>query len=340
MENLFQENRLTKQQSKEVLTPFPLARELFDFARKNLTERSYSVYTDPEYRKNGQRPVELPEKFLPFVADYPGKYFVVHFEENHRLRQVILSTTPYRYDSDDIVGEIMLTEPQATEGRGNVIEIEVSNRVSEKGMIGINLAEGMELNYPNGRAKMIFEVDSSGNKITKESNFDRMDEGLFLWRNKPQPVRWLRDLYIDNLPNETVRMFYKDSFLIGRNERNDTEERADVRIHIESQYGDIGSILIEIGLGAPSTAKTLFESEDKTIRVVEHSPEGMRAYRNQMEIIKQDPDYAFVFDKPIDQKKVADFVQNRIGMLKEHWFQKQSVFGVNKIDNSDKKFID
>ncbi|MEN9613789.1 MAG: hypothetical protein RLZZ347_96 [Candidatus Parcubacteria bacterium] len=346
----FNPDALARQESgsREMINLFPMARELFAFAQEELSEMSFSIYTDPQYRKDTNKIVELPDKFAPLVAEYPGKYYVVGYEnrldkyyaQGTRKRYVRLSSSPYQYDSDEMLREITLEEYAPSEGKGNALFVTVSNSVNEKSVLNLNTARGQDVDQPHGSARVTYEVDSQGNKKPKESRFSRLDEGLLSWHNEQKPIRWVRNLDIERGIGKSSQITYEDMYLIGRDAHGLTEEQTKVRTHItESDEGEV-SMLIEIGLGALNSAKTLFESEDKAVKVVEHSPEGMRALKNQMEILQQDPNYAFLFEKHVDQEQVMALMRARIKMLEDDWNKKQSVMGASQIADAEDALLE
>ena len=78
----------------------------------------------------------------------------------------------------------------------------------------------------------------------------------------------------------------------------------------------------------------IFESDDKKIRVVRHSAVGMKAFQNQMEIVRQDPNYSFLFEIPVSQNRIMAFIKGRIALLENDWDKSQTVFGSNQITES------
>jgi hypothetical protein len=333
---------LIRQERQEIVNTFPLIRELFTFAQNGLPESNHQIYTDPSCRKDGQKALELPDTFAPLVADYPGKYFVVTYENRlgthnapgTRMRQVGLSTSQYRYESDQMLREIDIQEPAALEDKGNVIFLTVSSLVNEKSFTDINTAMNDEVDRPHGSAKITYKIDSNGNKEIRESHFARLDEALRPWKGEQTPVRWLRYLDIENFLEGVARVTYRDFYLIGKDEKGLTKEQVQVQTQVEKKENSSQTIVIEIGFGSGNSARTIFENLDQSIKVVEHSSEGMPAVTNQMEILKQDPNYSFLFENPVDQKKVLDFVRSRVNMLEHDWDKPHAVFGSNQIGNS------
>lgn len=330
-----------KLQSHEVLDPFPLFRDLFELAQESLDEHSYSVYSDPEWKGAKKNPVELPNKFEPLVADFPGSYYLVrrdnrsgsYFHEGTRFKEVGLSTAVHQYDSDAKLREVSIKEYDASERKGNVLYMTVADRVNESSRQDLNTSRGIDLDSPSGSATVTYEVDATGNKKIVESSFRRLDEAVFKWGDEMKPVRWVRNLETENKKGNAAVMHYRDMYLIGRDENGLTEERASVDTDVSTEGGKIGLVRIAIGIGSDSSARVIFEDKEVGIKVIERLPEGMKAFRNQMDIVKQDPNYAFIFEKPVDMKKVTDFIRSRIDMMEHDWDKPGHVFGVNQIEN-------
>lgn len=332
---------LVAQESREVVNPFPLTKDLFDFARTQLSrDTSFDTYVNPELKDEGVRVVELPEKFKPFVADYPGDYFVVYYinrrdpyyREGTRAEQTGLSTAQHRYDSDRILREIDIKEHDSSDKKGNVIFVTVAERVNEEGFTRINTAGSGEVNQPHGSRELEYQMDSNGTKRTIRSRFNRLDEGIFSWGGVDKPVRWVRNLDIEKPSEDRYEMTYRDAYLVGHDERGLTEEQAEVKIKIKGSGSEMSSIIVEIGIGSSDKDKVLFEDPGEQIKVIVHSAEGMKISKNQAEIIKQDPNYAFLFEKPVDKAKLIELIQSRTSFLQNDWDKPHAVFTQNQIE--------
>jgi hypothetical protein len=316
---------------------FASFRELFEFAQKTLRQDSFEMYVNSDYRDSKHTPCELPDKFNLITEGYPGKYFLVGFENRQgtyykadtRGRIVCLSTAPRKYESEDRLQEIIITEPDPSVGRGNVLLYKVSQFVNEKGRQTLNLPLECGVAESSGKADILIEISPTGERAIIESSCSRLDEAFHSWRGAQTIVRWLRDLYCtrDKSGNQEYR--YRDTYLIGRDERGDTLETANVTTRFNLQSGAVSSVLIEIGIGAISSARTIFESDNGLLKVVEHTPAGMRAYTNQMEIVSLDPNYQFIFNQVIDVSSVVKLMQDRILMLEQHWDKKHNIFSTD-----------
>lgn len=330
----------TRLENGEVLNTFPLVKDLFSLAKKQIGEDGgFESYTNPEHKDGQSKAVELPEKFSPIVADYPGNYFVVCYEDRFgsyyapdtRFRLVRLSTVKHRYDSDKVLREVDVMEHEQSEGKGNVIFVSVADRVNEKSVINLNSAKEGGVDAPHGSAKITYEVNANGEKRMTESDFERLDEAMHDWNGVQKPVRWVRNLDVEKVSAGEFKLIYQDMYLIGRDTQGLTEEEARVKISIEGSGDSAKSILIEIGLGSLSSAETLFEDSRDGVKVVSHSVKGMKVFKNQMKIIEQDPNYAFLFERPIDKAKLMDLVWSKIRMLEADWDKPQAVFGTDRI---------
>jgi hypothetical protein len=68
----------------------------------------------------------------------------------------------------------------------------------------------------------------------------------------------------------------------------------------------------------------LYENKENKIRVIENPEVG--PIKSQMEIIKQDPNYAFIFNKDIEPRQIIETIKSRITLLQEDWDKPQNVF--------------
>lgn len=341
MEHLAENIGLDNRESVEVVNPFPLARELFDLARKELDETSFQRYVDPAQKDVGQRAVKLPDKFAGLMEGFPGKYFLVSFEdrlsdyyaEGTRSVDVRLSSAEHRYESDARLHEVRIREYDRSEGRGNVIFLTISDFVNENSLLGLNSQRGDETSSPHGSAENTYEVDSSGRRTLKESHFVRLDEALCQWKNENQPVRWVRNLDVEN-SGQGGKIIYKDIYLIGRDEKGDSTEQAQVKTEVQMKQNEVESVVVEIGIGSRQSARILFQNVNPDIKIWEHSPVGMRVFADQMEIIKKDPNYAFIFKQPVRLEEVMSFIKGRVSMLRNDWDKNGTVFGSNQVEGS------
>lgn len=327
--------------------PFPLLRELFEYAEsKGFEATSFTDYDDTGIHgrntaSDNPRAIELPERFVPFTADSPGQYFLVGYEnrqdryykEGTRTRMVRLSTVRKKNKSDERIREIDLTEVDPS--FGNKAEITVRESVNNKSLVDLNTAQGDEVDQPHGHAQYTYELDPNGQKKIKESRFNRLDEGIFSLRNENRPVRWVRSLKVkmdeSNIPN-TV---YEDAYYIGRPNEKQRDEAAKIKTQIVGSIDDPQSIRVEVGLEGLGKAETIYEDKQNNITVVVHS--GINAYARHLEITQQDPAYAAVFEKPIDVEELLKNIKFKIGMLQEDWDKPQAVFSKRKSIEAPKK---
>jgi hypothetical protein len=217
---------------QELVNPFPLLKELFDYVEsQGFDETSFSEY-DGETDKKDIKNIILPEKFKSLIPNIVGDFFIVAYEnrrdsyykEGTRSRMVRLSTVRQRSKSDEKIREIELSEPDISEG--NVMHIKIRDSVNNKSFMNINTAGKDEVEMPHGSAELMYEISNSGEKKMKESIYRRLDEGLFEWKGKNQSIRWIRsiDTKIDTNVQESCT--YEDSMIIGRWQLGKPDERS------------------------------------------------------------------------------------------------------------------
>ena len=123
------------------------------------------------------------------------------------------------------------------------------------------------------------------------------------------------------------------------NGKNRFSCEAELKIIFKGKGASPESIEIEIGLGPSSEDQVVFEDQAEHIRVVIHPARGMKAYENHLEIIKQDPNYAFLFETPIDKGKLIELVKSRTNLLQSDWDKPQAVFSSNQTEVPAKEVL-
>lgn len=237
---------------------------------------------------------------------------------------VLLSTTPTRYATNDKILEITMEEPALEVGLGNCVKLKVAQSINEKASEILNAPPPEEAVQPCGSTKSIFIINGTGEKQLKESHFARLDEACLPWKNGKPVVRWSRDLECIHSGPSDVILSYSDRYQIGRDSRGYTIEHANVHTNVQIKSGKIERMYIEIGLRGDPSETILYE--DEQLKIVEHPPLGIPTFATQMQIIQMDPNYTFLFSKPIDSAQVLKFMQGRINMLVLDWDQPQSIF--------------
>ncbi len=87
------------------------------------------------------------------------------------------------------------------------------------------------------------------------------------------------------------------------------------------------AVQVEIGLGGGAKGQLLFEDPAQNIRIVLYLPLGA-SYENQLKILGQDPNYAFLLQKEnITIDKIRDLIVSKINLLRQDWDEPQGVFG-------------
>ncbi len=323
------------QERKEVMLPFPLMKELIDYVQESglSSDNSFSEYVseETEDRAVGQA-IPLPEKFFPLVADHPGTYFLVYYEDRDndyykkgtRFKEVGISTSEYRKTGNKRLREIHIKQPSSSEGLGNVLRVEIEERVNEKGFTTLNTAIGEQVNLPHGMASIEYEVSPDGVKRELAFRSDRLDEGLFEWGGEQKHVRWLRELDVEK-GGDIQMIFYRDTYLVGLKPEGGSGERAEVRFTINGNLNDPQSVLVEIGFGPESKAEVLFEDKDKKIKIVLHDFAGV-SREKVLNILKQNPNYAFMFKDSVDTEELMSSLTSMVSMLQNDWDKPQAVF--------------
>ncbi len=309
---------------------FPTLDDLFEFAHEQgLDEYSFSQYEDADV-EGGKKRIRLPDKFKSLVEGNPEDFFVVAYDDrrsNHnaegtRGQLVKLSTVQKKSLSEERIREIDLEKLDPA--LGNRARFTTTDSINNESFASINTASEGELEQPHGLARHGYEITPAGVKKKQTSEFNRLDEGMFQWREEEKPVRWVRDLTIDVDDSDETEIKYKELFIIGRFNEGSGEERADIRTSITGTLEDPKSILVEIGFGPMSLARVIYEDEDNSIKVVEH--EGVNAYKNQLEILRQDPNYASLVEGNVDPEELLENIRLKANMLREDWDKPTNIF--------------
>lgn len=331
---------LVQREANELRQNFEQIKRLLDFAAQKLDpDNSFDAYVG-RIKQNKQVP-KLPSALKGVVAAYPGEYFVVHYvdrnsphnAEGTRGRTVGLSTAEKRSQSDERVREIIFHEPGADE-RDPHMYMTVREMVNEKSFLSINEAGENEIERPHGQALVTYALSPDGRKEAGESSFSRLDEGIFEWRGEQQPVRWNRKLQVMNIPEETLWR-YDDLYIIGRDQKGKSDERAQVKTEIRGSLENPVSIRVEVGIGGGFVGTMIYK--DSTLEVFINNPFG--SHRNEAEILAMDPNYAFLVQgKEVDKERLLSVIRSKVRMLMEDWDKPHPVFGQMIEDGRMKEF--
>jgi len=324
------ENPLTRGETRDLQTTFPLYKELFDFVEKQgFDEMSLDCYRG-DIQSENYRPVALPEKFQSLVQDYPGNYFIVGSENRQdprnragsRYKKVRLSTVKIKMASDIKIREIdiILADPSL----GNVVDIIVTDSVNNQSFEKVNDVADTETESPYGLVRITNRIDTAGNKETVALKFNRLDEGLFNFGDKVKAVRWVRNLDIEKTGASTQELVYHDFYIVGRSKNIGQEERADIKTQIKTVAGKPKTISVKIGFGDFDTGRVLFEDKETGIRVCDTD---FNNEPKQMEILKQDPAYTLLFQTPAKPQEFIEALMARVAMLQNDWDKPQTVYG-------------
>ena len=332
-------NKLERLQSKELNRLFPLVKELFEFAEKKGVEGLSEYLSEDE--KSDEGIIELPDKFLPLIAEYPGKYFLVGYEnrkdryykEGTRSRYARISTVPKKMQSDKKIREIEFEDPDGSDG--NRLLLSVIDSFNNKQFADYNEKGIDQVEVPVGDAKVTYEVGPNGEKKKKEAFFHRIDEGIFIWKGEKQPVRLTRSLRIAK-ENEIPELSYRDFYMFGRLELGKGQEHARVNIKIQGALENPSSVLVEIGVGSPDFARVIFEDEEKNISILEHD-DNHGNLEDQIEIVKRDPSYSDLFQDKVEAEKIVDLACSKIRAIQEDWDKPESIFQKNSLAERERE---
>lgn len=342
------DSALVVPEKRELMNLFGLTRQLFDFAADNdLEHKGGYRYADVnnEFSDNPFAK-DLPQKFYPIIAEYPGKYFVVSYEnrlssyyaEGTRLRMVRLSNVRKQSETDERVREITITEYDPSEGKGNVQFLTIKDFVNNQKRTKINTAAEGEVDDPNGSARLTYELDPTGGKKLIASEFDRMDEGMFEWHGELTPVRWNRRLDIEKQGTGDMEMRYRDYYIIGRNHY--TETHKDYRIQAEFVViGNIDnpqSIVITFGSQLGDKKEVIFEDKENQIIINLNDGDSWTKKEKISEFIKQDPNFSFLFDGSASREKIIELIRRKADALTNEWDKPTHVFAQNELREGDK----
>lgn len=327
---------------KDLSRPFPLLRELFEYAES----QGFSADNWSEYGAGGEhhgeehkRAIDLPERFSSLVQEYPGHYFIVayanrqdpYFAEGTRERRIRLSTVKKSDQTDDRIREIDLTEMDPS--KGNKMQMTVREKVNNQQFHEMS-ANLQTIDVPHGEAKATYEIDVQGKKENKSLYFSRLDQDTFPWKGEQKPIRWLRSLVMEKGSGK-ARMEYKDGYLIGLRPEGGCDEDAEVKVEFYGSIDEARSIRIEIG---NPIGRGRYIYRDEVIAVVEHEP--LLTNQNQMEILKNDTAYDFLFKRPVDHASVVAAIKAKVQMLQADWDKPQSVYSKPPVIGKEGKLLE
>lgn len=331
---------LARVERRELADPFPSIRRLFAFAEKNTNERSLDYYFGKEKDEEAPDQVPLPLEFAPLVAEYPGEYFVISFEDRRedsrnakdtRHIEVLLSTVPWRAQSNERLREISFTEHAVSEGKGNVVFMKVAEKVNEASFVHINEAKGDEVDRPGGQTHTVFEIDAKGVKNSKEQEFSRHDDGIFNWNGAQKRVRWIRTVRIETKSDTLSTLTHRDTYLVGMKERGGSEGSLVVETEITLDNTTETRVSIGIGSAAITHGTVIYEDADEGVRILQSTFMPPHDTIKEMDILKQDPNYAFLFERPINKEKLLSTMMQKINALRNDWDKPSAVFAENAL---------
>jgi hypothetical protein len=338
-------NKLATSEKRELADPFPGVRRLFAFAKAHTHERSRYDYGGEGGRVTQKSEgIPLPEEFLPLVAQYPDKYFVISCEDRKseyyapgtRFVEVLLSTVSRRGESDGRIREISFREHDASEGKGNAIFMTVSESVHEASFLSVNEQLGVDegnKSRPHGHMRTVSQVDVRGNTKVIEQDFERLDEGIFDWEGSPKRIRWFRSLRADLADGGGLSFVYRDTYLVGLKKEGGSEGLSVVEIRVHPDKA------IEVGIGSSAIGHgtLLYADEKEDIRIYEDDTVSQKHSIDRMDILRKDPNYAFLFERPISKASTLTLLMQKINGLRDDWDKPDVVFSQKPVSVGTEK---
>lgn len=312
---------LVPYQIKEVSIPFPLIQELFNEGERTfggLYNGSASNYYDDE---NVVRKPKLPKRFDELVlGDDPSKYFFTYYDdtrssyypEGARGRRVCISTQEHKRNSNGRAREIIYSDGN------NGFFLEVTEALNNGAYNEWDKSSRDGLVESNGSIRVKYRLIDEVKRELIEMNARRVDEVMYIQGDGTVPARWVRELETDNGQNTK----YRERYIINRASGDPTKEkRAEIEFHLRGEIPKPEDLQIVIGVGPSSYANIVSESEDGRVRLVVY-----KGYEEALDIIRNDPNFAFVNDEKLDRQIILDFVRERINLLEHQWDKSQSIF--------------
>lgn len=335
---MFKESNLVKKSAerKDVAISPSLINELFEFAKSQ--PNAEELFSNYAFGEGEVVEIKLPDNFGHLIKEYPGKYFLVayedrkssYFQEGTRIRRVLLSTKSCRFESDLPLREIEFKEEDQINGGGMFLTVKES--INNKSFNEINNKDDQAA-MPHGEMKCKYSLNSKGKKKLIGLKASRLDEGMFKIKGKEKPVRLNRKLEISKGLEGKIE--YNDGYIIGRSKDHSSELHADVKTTIIGSLDSPKSVLVEVGYGNPETAEVIYEDPKGNVKVLSYEGFGVAEY--QLEIIKEDPSYAAIFQKKVIPEEVINTLKSKVIMLRDEWNDSESIFSKsNKLEENSK----
>lgn len=311
-------------QPKELAVPFPLIQELFQEGEKTFGGAHNGSDSDYYDEESTARKPKLHEKFAALaLGDDPAKYYFTYYDdrrstyfaEGTRGRSACIATQERKAASNDRLREIIYSQD------GSGFYMTVGENVNNRAFMEWQNADEEGLVQPSGRMQAKYRLIDSHKRELMEFTASRVDEVMFDKDGQSQPGRWTRSLRIDNTQQDTE---YKELYIINRSKDIGQENRADVAFQFKDALDNPQSVTVAIGFGPPSYARTIAEDPEGKVRVVVY-----KGHEDELDILRQDPNYAFLNDEEVSSDKVLSLMRERIALLQQQWDKPQSVFAGN-----------
>lgn len=312
---------LTGLDQHEIAVMFPLIEQLFKQGEKLFGRTDNGSEGDYFRHEGNPKPRQkADDSFAPLCLDQdPSRYYLAYYSDRRsdyfkgdRGRFVCLSTQTSHYATNEKIREVIYRE------QDGIFTVTIKENVLNKAMLDEDSQNDHILRHPKGHMKATYRLTAVGKPTLTEFTADRFDEVSFPNNGVTQPCRWNRELYMDT---KTQRTTYRDGFIFGRSSLPQKEIRGSIRFEVEGLLENPKHITMSIGDGAPSTAHILFKDEQHTI-ILQLFP----GYEHEIDVLKQDPNLAFLFTGKPQAQAITDLVRERIALLMQHWDTPQSVF--------------
>ncbi len=271
--------------------------------------------------------VQLKPVFSPLLLglDAQNDYSLVAYTPKGKSNQpfgdremsVCLSTVPQRRDA---IGPITEITYRVNKGKQYFLELLTTlntdlhakwKNLTERGVRPPWASCNRNFIIENGTPKLISTVLS------------RTDEAVVPDENAvEQSACWERSVVIGNKGN---KFDYTERYSVENQATDlpDKSKRADLNFEIIGPIDKPQEIIITLGLTSRNTPRVLYTDKSGNIEITIY-----QASPNCLDLLCQDPTYAFLFEAKPDPTAMLKFVKDRIQLLQEHWDKPQSIFSL------------
>lgn len=308
--------------NRELRVQFPLIEEFFRYGQQifgGLYNGSPSNY----FQEGGNPDVrirKLPPKYTQLALDNsPIQYYVVYFDDRrdeyykeNRGRSICISTHKKSSESNSLIREVTYQEDASG------MSVTTRETVNAYSFRTLNTADSDTLETPNGSKTVTYKLRENGEPILQYMFVSRMDEVFTPYQGESRPARLHRSMEYNRKDNITT---YSEQIILNRSRDIQEEVRIYSKILVEGTLEDPQGIVFDVGFGFWNPADEVVIDKDRNIRiVVEKGCEG------DAEVLKQDPEVAFLFESNPDPDHVNELLRNKIKTIVDHWDKPTSVF--------------